>query len=944
MKKTRKTYLFIFATFLIGILIFFASTYAIFYERSREPEQFEIDDKLREVIYSEDLSYYQSKSENIIFDEEIGTGFVNNELLIFFKEDVSEYQIQTIIEKINGRQVGFFKVVNRYQILLNQTYSQKELEKVCNKLNQNNSVDLAYLNRVTGTSENTDFPNDTKWKGIWNGEHINDENWGVEAIGARKLWEVSKKNKSNSYPYRINVGILDGGFSENNNGEVQHEDLEIKVLSPNRKIDHGTHVAGIIGAGFNNRKGITGILPGNGNLFGVSSFGLDNLSKLSSKPLYQLAINTTASSELGLVYLVAHARCKVVNYSMGDDNVIQYAASRGNKVAIAEYQKRGDALAKLFYLLLENHDFLFVSAAGNENEITDASNNGHKELYIKDDSSEYGYKIDQVSGIRGNIDAAFGSDYQFIGSKYDKNGESKEHLEVKKHIIAVGSAGLDNKGISYVATSSNLGERIDLVAPGVEIMSTVNQIEYDLKSGTSMAAPHVTGGIAALWSLDPTLNSKELKRMVIEEAEKGTRYQDDKRVPKDAASYSYPFLKIDKLSEKIAENFKNKVKEASASDSKLSEALELPKIAMIESNVTMVFDVSGSMSDIVSVEQEKKTKLQQAQKAGKVLVNLAKQVSGVQSQNKTNLNIGIVCFNNSAVSLNAPTDDYNAVSESIDSLESSGGTNIYLALEEGINQANSEYEDQILILLSDGIHESSETEDEIIGLAKVANNLGIRIYTIGFGEDNDDIDEDLLRKIATEADGGYEFADIKSATDIVASFIRAQTDSQSTILSEADGKLRQNQKSQTMSLDVPKQTGDLSTILYSPNEGLEIELKDSEGIKIDEKYEGITVNTKTTPSQIIIEDPKPGVWEMNIYRESAQSNEEPYYAIAAFTAFEREYHVNHIEPLIVHEMAEGRVLTRVQYFYSIMLSIGIFMILLSIVFLFSIGFKNPVNS
>jgi len=70
------------------------------------------------------------------------------------------------------------------------------------------------------------------------------------------------------------------------------------------------------------------------------------------------------------------------------------------------------------------------------------------------------------------------------------------------HVICVGST--TNSG-SAVSTFSNRTSALDLVAPGESIVSTMPGGQYGIASGTSFAAPHVTGTIALMRTLAPTL-------------------------------------------------------------------------------------------------------------------------------------------------------------------------------------------------------------------------------------------------------------------------------------------------------------------------------------------------------------------------------------------------------------------------------------------------------
>lgn len=67
-----------------------------------------------------------------------------------------------------------------------------------------------------------------------------------------------------------------------------------------------------------------------------------------------------------------------------------------------------------------------------------------------------------------------------------------------------------------LADFSNFGTIIDIAAPGVDILSTLPGGLYGEMSGTSMAAPHVTGGVALITSTHPEYSPSIIRNLILE--------------------------------------------------------------------------------------------------------------------------------------------------------------------------------------------------------------------------------------------------------------------------------------------------------------------------------------------------------------------------------------------------------------------------------------------
>ena len=104
--------------------------------------------------------------------------------------------------------------------------------------------------------------------------------------------------------------------------------------------------------------------------------------------------------------------------------------------------------------------------------------------------------------------------------------------------IEVGASSWQG-GSKLAAPFSNYGQtQVDVFAPGVDLLSTVQGGGYERESGTSMAAPVVTGLAAVLMSYFPDLSAADVKRIIMESA---VKHADQRVVKPGSESEMVPF-------------------------------------------------------------------------------------------------------------------------------------------------------------------------------------------------------------------------------------------------------------------------------------------------------------------------------------------------------------------------------------------------------------------
>ena len=495
--KTSSNKTIIIILFVILFLIVAAIVVIVFYLRGNGEK--EINKQIGEI-------YYQATSDEHIASEDSGIMYADNELLVVIKEGVTKTEVESLAEKYNAKIVGCIEATGDYQWSLNAVYTMSKLKDLANTIANEESVIQVSPNFFYNLSENSvdnDINTGKKWKNdLKNSNDNKGKSWGVEAINAPEAWKIMNDRRNQIQPVR--VGVIDNGFDES------HSDLPFEEVFYNKPYmdasdkdkkelgGHGTHVTGTFAANGTNSDGICGVYPYSeeGKLYAAS---WENGNRQYGENKQSLISQEVCFAELVL------RNVKVINCSYGSADY--YGATAMYYINVLNDREKADSLygelvnagsyfgAFLNRFLEKGYDFIIVKSAGNSS---------NKTVKIKINGQEIDYQTGDVPAIyNGFLETISASEYQNVYSR----------------IIVVGAIDKEyNRAyFSNNGTFSEKTERVDVYAPGWDIYSTVpvNKYENGEKwSGTSMAAPHVAGVAASVWSINNGFTGTVVKKII----------------------------------------------------------------------------------------------------------------------------------------------------------------------------------------------------------------------------------------------------------------------------------------------------------------------------------------------------------------------------------------------------------------------------------------------
>jgi DNA-binding beta-propeller fold protein YncE len=287
-----------------------------------------------------------------------------------------------------------------------------------------------------------------------------DQSYGPALINLPAAWGVTTGTQ------QISIGIMDDIF------DFSQPDLVANIAGPTPfsaqntstlTDSHGTRVASLVGATANNSLGIAGVMW--------------------SAAMYLYSTGSSTSPTVLDTYLQGNA-------------AIRAAKSDGVRVMNGSFAT----------------ECTYYQYYGLHNQCTSTET-----LILQENAESWESIIQRVSGIR---QAANKPDmlWVFAGGNYDNNVifSSPAILASRySNVIAVGAVDSSSKRwVPNIFQGSDYGTAITVSAPGADVISDTWGTGYSADSGTSFAAPFITGVAGLMLSVNPHLDPSTIKSII----------------------------------------------------------------------------------------------------------------------------------------------------------------------------------------------------------------------------------------------------------------------------------------------------------------------------------------------------------------------------------------------------------------------------------------------
>ncbi len=532
-------------------------------------------------LHIPDVAFPDASVDDLSLDDRPeGTGLETSRtrLMVQFTDTATVGQVNTLLQSLDARIIGAMTDIDLVLIGIPDTGNFSGLDSALATLNSHPAVALAVQDVALKT---TSLPAPTiaqdsagnAW--VWSSPPSDvagglDGNWGLEAVRAPQMWSLNDFGYGQEeHPI---TGVLDSGFNDmNDDGANDHPDADVAGLRTWRwggpfgielflrlgatsnpgAGGHGQHVAGIIGANFDNSIGVEGINP---------------LVERDPAPAANLSHFIGVSARMRSSALLIEDLTKMMR--KWDFSVINISLGYGSSTVDPNTSSARQTLARQEGLLVRqvaalHPDTIIVASAGNDsnlgftNEVdaqwaspfgwaglggtlinaNGASPNSPNILVVESvdglvansavptPSYAWQYTKSDFSNVGGDVSAPGGRILSTVGTNIirDDDGDGLFDEDPINPSIDDDGDGLFDEDPINIPSIDDDGDgffdedpitSIDDDGDGGFDEDPIDYSNYLTYDGTSMAAPQVTGLIGYLLTLDPDLTVAQIRTLL----------------------------------------------------------------------------------------------------------------------------------------------------------------------------------------------------------------------------------------------------------------------------------------------------------------------------------------------------------------------------------------------------------------------------------------------